>query len=775
MLSSSSADEEPTLIGRMMKDFSSKIRGVEASNDSSNNCRHKLSFSQTVLFDDENHSFSNVPEKRSRFHDPLSSSIGRKRFATERAREVSSLEEENAQLKEQLETLKLENISDKAALSKLSSAHRNAELAQKRYLLEARTEAKDYRMKFEKELEHSKNLQKEMDQTSQKENQNLHEGELNKLRKVIQQYENKISELRQESFKNKKSIETLNEQNKNAKYKYESENSSFLHRIRCLEMDKKELEETKEINQKKGILSSKLETEIEALKGEALKKDVELRHLRDELAQNKEYLIQRKAMRQKLNEYPNLVRQVECLTKENSLLVQTQENVQLLKENISSLESELERKQKLLENNLPNQHEVHRLQKSISSWESAFKRVFMTGNNENMSDAKIGPELLNIKLADFQRTELLLRSNLGEAKTNKNIAESRIKALEQDLNKSKTERKKIDEFTTEQAKRIKKLQRKLLLVARERDSYKSLLDSYEHEVTFAGGQLEKDKIAILESIISDHKDMVTKLEEQLDNTEGTVSIDSNSEMQKSEYEGKILALKKELDSATNERDHLRYELDNRAIKGDYNPHNTRVIQFKNNPMAEASENVGSKISKLQDENQSLKVRIQLLEEGHVKDLTLLSNQKMEKEISPKEVEDLQNKVKSSELKNEKLMEAFKKTSKEFRKLTQDLTGYRINSESGDNFYKVTSIYAESPEQEQLYFQKNQKGELLLLQNNYAETLNHLIKIHLSMQDSIPAFLSGLTLDLIAKQSIESEANTSSSSTNFDAREPICID
>ncbi|CAB4069805.1 MAD1 [Lepeophtheirus salmonis] len=675
MLSSSSADEEPTLIGRMMKDFSSKIRGVEASNDSSNNCRHKLSFSQTVLFDDENHSFSNVPEKRSRFHDPLSSSIGRKRFATERAREVSSLEEENAQLKEQLETLKLENISDKAALSKLSSAHRNAELAQKRYLLEARTEAKDYRMKFEKELEHSKNLQKEMDQTSQKENQNLHEGELNKLRKVIQQYENKISELRQESFKNKKSIETLNEQNKNAKW------------------TKRNWRKIRKSIRKKGILSSKLETEIEALKGGALKKDVELRHLRDELAQNKEYLIQRKAMRQKLNEYPNLVRQVECLTKENSLLVQTQENVQLLKEKISSLESELERKQKLLENNLPNQHEVHRLQKSISSWESAFKR-----------------------LADFQRTELLLRSNLGEAKTNKNIAESRIKALEQDLNKSKTERKKIDEFTTEQAKRIKKLQRKLLLVARERDSYKSLLDSYEHEVTFAGGQLEKDKIAILESIISDHKDMVTKLEEQLDNTEGTVSIDSNSEMQKSEYEGKILALKKELDSATNERDHLRYELDNRAIKGDYNPHNTRVIQFKNNPMAEASENVGSKISKLQDENQSLKVRIQLLEEGHVKDLTLLSNQKMEKEISPKEVEDLQNKVKSSELKNEKLMEAFKKTSKEFRKLTQDLTGYRINSESGDNFYKVTSIYAESPEQEQLYFQKNQKGELLLLQN-----------------------------------------------------------
>ncbi|QQP57051.1 Mitotic spindle assembly checkpoint protein MAD1like [Caligus rogercresseyi] len=47
-----------------------------------------------------------------------------------------------------------------------------------------------------------------------------------------------------------------------------------------------------------------------------------------------------------------------------------------------------------------------------------------------------------------------------------------------------------------------------------------------------------------------------------------------------ESEDKLQALKKDLEAALHERDHLRYELDNRAIKGDYNPHNTKVIQFK---------------------------------------------------------------------------------------------------------------------------------------------------------------------------------------------------
>lgn len=49
-----------------------------------------------------------------------------------------------------------------------------------------------------------------------------------------------------------------------------------------------------------------------------------------------------------------------------------------------------------------------------------------------------------------------------------------------------------------------------------------------------------------------------------------------------------------------------------------------------------------------------------------------------------------------ETKNKRLVEAFKKTSQEFREVCYQLTGYKIDI-SCSNQYRLTSMYAESPE------------------------------------------------------------------------------
>ncbi len=91
-----------------------------------------------------------------------------------------------------------------------------------------------------------------------------------------------------------------------------------------------------------------------------------------------------------------------------------------------------------------------------------------------------------------------------------------------------------------QGRLIKKLQRKLFLVSKvgcitsficstlpssclcppfvslqERDSFKGILDSYEHEITFTGSQFDSDKSAALEKMVSHYKDEIEKLESQL--------------------------------------------------------------------------------------------------------------------------------------------------------------------------------------------------------------------------------------------------------------------
>lgn len=78
------------------------------------------------------------------------------------------------------------------------------------------------------------------------------------------------------------------------------------------------------------------------------------------------------------------------------------------------------------------------------------------------------------------------------------------------------------------------MQKKLLLVSRERDSYRQQLDSYEKDLTMCvnpasvgsqgGSQLQsqKERIDNLERIIEGYRDMVNKLETDLQGVDPTV-------------------------------------------------------------------------------------------------------------------------------------------------------------------------------------------------------------------------------------------------------------
>lgn len=104
-----------------------------------------------------------------------------------------------------------------------------------------------------------------------------------------------------------------------------------------------------------------------------------------------------------------------------------------------------------------------------------------------------------------------------------------------------------------------------------------------------------------------------------------------------------------------------------------------------------------------------------------------------------------------ETKNKRLVEAFKKTSQEFREVCYQLTGYKIDIPCS-NQYRLTSMYAESPE-DFFLFQQSSGGEIQLLGTQFSETLQDLIDLYLQRQDSIPAFLSSVTLDLFNKQTM----------------------
>ena len=124
------------------------------------------------------------------------------------------------------------------------------------------------------------------------------------------------------------------------------------------------------------------------------------------------------------------------------------------------------------------------------------------------------------------------------------------------------------------------------IVSQERDSYKGILDSYQHELTITGSKFAQDQISVLTKVLEDHKAIVEDLEEQLlaaKSAGGESSLKKSAAVNSAEVSklrSDLKSLQDRLTKAENEREDLRYELDRRAMKGDYNPLDTKVLHFK---------------------------------------------------------------------------------------------------------------------------------------------------------------------------------------------------
>ena len=175
-----------------------------------------------------------------------------------------------------------------------------------------------------------------------------------------------------------------------------------------------------------------------------------------------------------------------------------------------------------------------------------------------------------------------------------------------------------------------------------------------------------------------------------------------------------------------------------------------LVYFRNNPSVQAMHSRQQEVKQLTEENQALKTRVKLLEEGQTKDLTILVGQKVEEGASSEEVKgkdettvssfglvlrrtvpcfsELREQLRSAEVKKSRIIDAFKKTSHDFREVCFQLTGYRVDGLSNHQ-YRLTSMYAESPERDQLLFQRNPAdGECMLLETAYSNQLGELIDL-----------------------------------------------
>ncbi|KAM9209693.1 mitotic spindle assembly checkpoint protein MAD1 isoform 3-T4 [Dugong dugon] len=213
---------------------------------------------------------------------------------------------------------------------------------------------------------------------------------------------------------------------------------------------------------------------------------------------------------------------------------------------------------------------------------------------------------------------------------------------------------------------------------------------------------------------------------------------------------KIEELEGERSRLEKEKNTLEMQLEKLTLQGDYNQSRTKVLHLRMNPASAARQRLREDQAQLQGECERLRELVHALEQGSAVPADLEGAAGLP---SAKEVAELKKQVESAELKNQRLKEVFQTKIQEFRKVCYTLTGYQIDITT-ENQYRLTSMYAEHKADCLLFKATGPSGaKMQLLETEFSRTVGELIELHLLRQDSIPAFLSSLTLDLFSRQTM----------------------
>lgn len=498
-------------------------------------------------------------------------------------------------------------------------------------------------------------------------------------------------------------------------------------------------------------------SELEEHRTRASTLEQQLKELETKCTRMEEDAIVTKAMKSQLTLFPDIEKEVKKLREQNAQLREIQENNVLLKEKAESLERKLERAEKIYTDAAHLDTENLALKSKLQKWEQVEK------------DGR-SPSQLAKRLTCLQESEAVMLERQGQLQSRIHSLEEHLNSTQQKLETTITELQKEKSKVEQNADLIKRLQRKLLFVTKERDGFKNILDSYESEMTVNVAKHASSRIQHLEETIENYRKQVDQLEgdlqkafsqngaQRMDNPQTYVPVvPAQSEVDKKtilQLRERISVLEKELEKSEEQRYILETRIEQRHLQGDYDPTKTKVIHFEMNPVAMAAKQRAAELQRLREENETLKERIRVLEEsgGQAMDVTEQVQKRLSEPSCSKEVDEIKAQLTKEELKNKRLMEAFSKKSQEFREVCYQLTGYKIDFHY-TNQYKVTSMYAESRD-DFFIFQQGEKNDMQLLSTDFTENLEESIDLYLSKHKSIPAFLSSVTLDLFKTQTFK---------------------
>ncbi|XP_047920360.2 mitotic spindle assembly checkpoint protein MAD1 isoform X5 [Anser cygnoides] len=630
-------------------------------------------------------------------------------------------------------------IHSKSQLLQVEREKMQMELSHKRARIElekaANTNARNYEREADRNQELLTRIKQYQERETEAENKLKEQMEMNKsykksmetMSKKLQEKESKLAEANETITILKGKISELQRNIMNQEMQMTSQDSQ-----------KQELMEQLDVQHKKWQEANQQIQTLQASQSLLSEYEQKIKDLEQKFSQQEHDAVIVKNMKVELARFPKMERELRQLREENAYFREMKENNGLLKEEVEGLQRKLERYEKVQAQLVTVELENEKLLGKLKSWE---KLDQSTGLN-------ISARTLEKARQQLQEEILQIQSQLLEEKKKREQHEALVR----------------------------RLQKRVLLLTKERDGMRAILESYDSELTPSehspqlnrrmreaeemvqklhahNMELEAQLSQVLEEV-GNHKQRAEMLEVEMKVLKSQeCAAEQSTSITKEEIDSlrlKIEELEAERSKLEEENRSLEMKLEKLTLQGDYDPSKTKVLHFSMNPASLAKQQRKEEQQQLQEECERLRELVRVLEGGGSIHGNLEGVGSFQ---SPQEIAELKKQVESAELKNQRLKEVFQTKIQEFRKVCYTLTGYQIDITT-ENQYRLTSIYAEH-QGDCLLFKASSSsgGKMQLLETEFSRTIRELIDLHLLRQDSIPAFLSALTLDLFSRQTI----------------------
>uniref|UniRef100_A0A6Q2WRN3 Mitotic spindle assembly checkpoint protein MAD1 n=1 Tax=Esox lucius TaxID=8010 RepID=A0A6Q2WRN3_ESOLU len=495
------------------------------------------------------------------------------------------------------------------------------------------------------------------------------------------------------------------------------------------------LQEQMELQQRKYQEVSQRCQDLQSASSTCSDHELKIKDLERKLALQEQDVVIVKNIKSEVAKVPEMEKALRQLREENIYLRETRENVTLLKEETEGLRRKVERMEKLKEEMVTMELEKEKISQKLQAWENL-------GQSTGLDIQK--PEDLSREVIKIQQREIALKQQNYTLTSGCRSVERSKADLQGELLVQRSKALEEQKKRETQESLVRRLQKRVLLLTKERDGMRSILESYDSELS------TNDYTPQLTRRLREAEDVLSKTQ----NHNAEMEVRGDTVCRSAVDKDRIEELEAERQRLEEQNNVLELRLERHDLEGDYDPVKTKVLHLGQNPTSMAKKQRLEEVEALREEVQCLREHLRSLQTGGavpaaVGDLGVTVNLPPSQEIL-----DLRKQIESAELKNQRLKEVFQKKIQEFRTVCYVLTGYQIDITT-QNQYRLTSLYAEHMDDSLLFKASGgavgSGGNMQLMETDFSRTLGEMVDLHLHHQKSIPAFLSAVTLDLFSRQ------------------------